>query len=253
MAEATLYITEHPDKRLIICANSLNSLNASLPKTVDILINNKNIFIELSNFNDIVSLSNQLKLHGSTVPKIVMGLPVRTYNELHLAAHYAVSDVYLDEPLVFDLFNVRKSYPIKDGEDKQLYIRVHPARGRNPVYNDPTLQDSGLCHFWITPQTAHCYENYIDVLDLTDENDIRENMLFQVYSKGEYNHGLRSLCANMTSDLPCDFISEEDVYRRISCQQRCMMPGGVKCHYCENLSLMYKIAINWGEKKEKKE
>ena len=74
IAEATLYITDHPDKRLVIRANTLDSLNTSLPKTVDILINNKNIFIELSDFNDIVSLSNQLKLHGSTVPKIVMGL-----------------------------------------------------------------------------------------------------------------------------------------------------------------------------------
>ena len=191
-----------------------------------------NLGNELNNIvYDCYILDDYVTLRQKHVPKVMYHYPITTYNNLWAILQLQPYAVVIGEPLNFDLAKVRK---ILDTYDNYIQIRVVPHIGRPSNWIHLSKQDNGLRHFWITPQTIHLYEPYVDILDLYDKDPVRENALVTTYDKGDYVFGLTSLLKNCESKIPCPMITEEMVNKRLNCRQTCMQLS-TNCHYCDRI------------------
>ena len=101
--------------------------------------------------------------------------------------------------------------------------------------------DNGAHHFWILPQHLYLYENYIDVIDLIDDNIVRETGLINAYTSTlPYNAHLSTLIQGLNSDIGAGFIDETFVNSRLNCGQYCMKNKN-SCHRCDQYIKMYDV------------
>lgn len=231
MSNAITLANKYPEKRIVIHIVDLKGTIA-LDKILNLLVETKNLYLELYNIEDLLTISSQLSIRECPNKKIFYHHPVTTFNMIYFLMQQNVSDIVLGEPIVFNLTEVRKMIP----KDSGVIIRANPAEGRPQLYNLIKNVDDGLYHFWVTPQATYLYDNYIDIFDLSDSNEIRESTLITVFQKKEYPHSLRSLCKNVDNDIPCGMFSEEDLRYRLTCKQRCIQGT---CHRCKIISDMY--------------
>lgn len=237
---ALIFSTEHLESRIVLCIDSLNDVNTSFNKLIELTIENQNIYYEFADIDDLIEFNKQLQYAKYKKSKIYFRQPINSYNMLYFITQFNISDILIGEPLTFDLPQVNQAIN-GDIEKPHINIRVRPADGMPALFTYIDNIDDGIKHFWVTPQTMHLYESCVDIFDLTDDDEIREKGLYDIYTKGEYLGDLRSLCKHMKSTIPCDFFTEQDITKRISCRQRCMRPGTTTCHYCQQINDTYEL------------
>lgn len=221
---------QYPDKRIVVHIVELEGTIA-IEKLLEILTDTPNLYLELYDIEDVLTLTSALKVSGDS-KKIFYHHPATTFNMIYFLMKNNVSDIVLGEPIVFDLSEVRKMVPKSSG----VILRVNPVQGRPPLYESIKDEDDGLYHFWAVPQSVRLYDEYIDVFDLNDPNEQREDVLITIFSREEYNHSLNSLCKNIDNQIPCSVFSDEDLRYRLTCRQRCIRGT---CHRCRVISDMY--------------
>lgn len=232
LSNAITTASQYPQKRIVIHIPELNKSSVALDKLLQLLIETPNLYLELYDISDVVNLSAQLLTRKCTDKKIFYHHAATTFNLIYFLLKHNVSDVVIGEPIVFDLPNVRKMVPQNSG----IILRVNPIQGRPPLYNSIRNEDDGLCHFWAIPQSIPFYQNYIDLFDLTDNNEERESTLLTVFLRGEYIHSLSSLCVNVDNSVPCAAFTPEDLQYRTICKQKCIMNS---CHRCRIITDTY--------------
>lgn len=169
-----------------------------------------------------------------SLKKVMYHYPVNTFNDITLlmTAHpYAIS---ISEPLTFQCNIVRPLI-------SNTLIRVHPAIGRPSTFNYIKDQDNGLKHFWIPPHLIDLYNDYIDVIDVFDQNTARQEALIDTYIDHTDNYSLQVLCKNSESTVLCSQFGEEEIQKRIVCGQKCMQKPN-SCHFCDLTVDLIKMA-----------
>lgn len=153
--------------------------------------------------------------------------PISDYNILQLVLEYDVTDIYLAEPLAFDVEELAARFNFHD-----KILRVHPAQPfTTAAYQD--LPGSHINHFWILPQHAHLYHS-IDIFELTDDNIEREATLVNVYTRDQFYVGpLDALVKdiNLDTHMTAGYVNEHWAKKRRDCHQRCLSDPDC-CHYC---------------------
>lgn len=237
---ALIFLEENPEVRTTFCINSLSDIDTPINKLLDLVIEKPHLFLEFDKLDDLIDVDKQLKWRKYTIPKIYFKYSINTYNMLYFITQFNISDVLLGEPICFDLQQVSASIN-NDEEKPHINIRVRPADGMPSLFTYIDNIDNGIQHFWVPPQLAYIYEPYVDIFDLTDDDEIRETALFEIYTKQEYLGDLRSLCKHMKAIIPCDYFEEKDIIKRVTCRQRCLKPGTTTCHYCRQIYDIYTL------------
>lgn len=219
-------IVEHPNKTYIIEVTNLQEQNFPIEKMQSLMQEQKNIVVDCYQRIDFSAL------YQAHLPRCMYHYPVTTYTDLWWVMQQHPYAVTLGEPLVFDLPNVRQSINEHTAEGEYTQIRVLPALGRPSAWNLFQLKDQGMRHFWITPQTLHVYEPYVDVLELYDVDEARESALVKIYASGECKWDMTVLLKNCGTAIPSFMIDDEFAERRLTCRQRCMQHE-YSCHRCD--------------------
>lgn len=219
---AVTYATENPDKRIIIEIPANADKLPSIEKLSKLQESTPNITYEFYELQDLIKYNKATNCGRS----YMYHYPITTWAMIQILKFHKVSDILLGEPLLFcldDIFNYVKEQNIK--------IRACPHKVRNNLLKDiPT--DIGIRHFFVLPQHVHLYEEYIDVLEISDEDDVRERGLIQTYTSGNpYLFPLNLLIENIGTSNPPDFIDNKWVHKRIYCQQKCIK-SPTECDYC---------------------
>ena len=226
------YAGRHPDKKVIIEILSLaDSKMPSVNKLYDLQQENNNVYYDFYALYDLVSYS---RAHDHAPRHIMLHQPVDTWGLIQILMYYHVSDITIDEPLTFDLPNV-----LKDIKSHDINIRIRPNIAKNR-YEKEMETDNGLHHFWVLPQHLNFYEDYIDVIDLIDNNSEREAALVKTYLSGNYEASLSLLVEGIEKDIGAPFITDKFVTRRLSCGQVCMKSKDY-CHHCDQYAKMYEV------------
>lgn len=219
-------IVEHPEKSYIIEVLSIQEQNFPVEKLLALMQEQDNLVIDCYKREDYIAL------YEIKMPHIMYHYPVATYNDLWWLLQTHPYGISITEPLAFDLPNVRQIINEHSSENEHIQIRVVPTIGRPTSWNIWQLKDQGLRHFWITPQTTHIYEPYVDVYDLYDADIMRESTLVQMYADGECKWDMTVLLKNCGIALPAFMIDDEFATRRLTCKQRCMQHE-YSCHRCD--------------------
>lgn len=219
---ALTYATEHKDKRIIVEVPSLTANKIpSVEKLFKLQQETENLILDFYELQDLAKYS---KTTGSR--HIMYHYPAVTWAMIQILMYYKVSDIYIGEPLVFDLPAVGEYI-----KDRGVIVRVCPHRVKTE-FTKNIETDLGIRHFFILPQDAAWYEKYIDVLELVDHNVVREEALVNTYTADKpYVHALDYLIENIGSELPAGVVDERWRNRRLRCQQKCLKDPK-ECDFC---------------------
>lgn len=226
MSQAVLMLEEHKDKRVIIELLDMDLHNFTVEKIHELLDEYPNLYFDCYSMTDLINITDDRR-------RYMYHYPVNTYTMLNLLIHLKVSDVTIGEPLAFDLRNLKlfllsQEHPVR--------IRVTPALGRPELFNQMKDVDDGLCHFWMLPQHMGFYNDYIDAVDLYDENVTREETLVKLFLNGAYNKALKYYLRNGECEITADLIDKQLLDRRLTCNQVCMQN---RCHFCQTFTNFY--------------
>ena len=225
LVQAINFLENNKNKKVIIEILSLDD-KISIDKIHDLLNEYPNLYFDFYDITDLLNTCNDKN-------KYMYHFPVNTYNMLNLLLSLPISDVTIGEPLTFDLDSLQAFI---DNQDKKINIRVNPTLGRPELFNLISESDNGFNHFWILPQHMEFYDPYIDVLDLYDDNEVREQALVRVFRKGIYNRELKYFLKNCDTEVRGFFIDEEFIKRRVNCNQNCFRN---RCHWCNTYEHLY--------------
>ena len=221
-------LEKYQDKILIIEILDLEKAQIAYDKIKNLAIENNNIVIDCYNIHDYEILSEEPALHG----KLMCHYPVNNYTDMRRILYNTPYAITIGEPLTFDLAKVRQAID-RMNSDFKIKIRVVPTIGRPTEWLMVADKDDGLKHFWITPNTVNIFEDFIDVLDLYDEDPHREEALLTVFNKQMYVMPLGSLIKNIQNDIPAHMFDETFMTHRLNCHQVCMRDPSL-CSYCDN-------------------
>lgn len=233
LMSALEYAERHPEKKIIIEIFSLD--DNKLPK-IDKLFalqqERDNIFYDFYILSDLVKYSKS----NHRPSRVMFHQPATTWGLIQILMYYNVSDITIDEPLTFNMSEIAANVRANG-----INIRVRPNIAKNR-YEQEMESDSGIRHFWVLPQHLNFYEEYIDVLDLIDNNSERETAVVNTYLNNKpYEASLSLLVEGIEHDVGASFIDDRFVIRRLNCGQTCMKNTNY-CHYCDTMMRMYDIA-----------
>lgn len=177
------------------------------------------------------------KAHGN----YYFNYPADNYNMLNTLLQIGVSDIVLDEPLVFDIERVR-NYIFNKTSNQDLRIHIRPYLGKPGWMPE---KESIIHHFWVLPQDIDLYEPYVDVVDLFAISGAREAKLIEDYCiKHETETVLGALVENRCVEdlkMPAAMITEDLVLDRLDCRQICMSTYPQRCHKCDLQYIAFKV------------
>ena len=169
--------------------------------------------------------------------------PAENYNLLNTLLYYNVSDILLNEPMVFDLPNVSKFIRNKSVYGNYINIHVRPDHGK-PEFMP--INESILHHFWLLPQHVNIYSPYIDVIDLFAVTPQREERLVKAYCTDQsYENELGAFVLNYAAsdmDMDARMVTEDLVQRRLDCNQICLTKYPPRCHMCDIEQSLYHLS-----------
>ena len=227
------YAGSHPEKKVIIETLHAEEDNFTPEIVNDLLNENPNLYFDFYDINDLVKYSNDIR-------RFMYHYPANTFNMMYFLLQFPISDITIGEPLTFDLDTVREAFAHME-EFERPHIRVNPAIGRPSLFNSIGSIDDGLNHFWILPQHTKIYDEYIDVVDLLDDNATREETLVKLFKKGSYANQLRYYLRNGENPIYASLLDENLAKRRINCRQTCMRgKRPYRCNYCSVEAELYK-------------
>lgn len=231
--DALGYAERHPDKRVIIELLDLHDdYMPPMEKLHKLHTEQTNVYYDFYNLHDLVEYSRFLKDNENHY--IMYHQPVLTWGLVQILLYHKVSDIVISEPLTFNMQELAQNIHPK------VKIRVRPYFAKPEVARGIET-DSGIHHFWILPQHIHLYEPYIDVIDLIDDNIVRETALVNTYtSNKEFAARLDTLIEGIESSIGASFIDEKFVQRRLNCGQNCLKNNNY-CHFCDQYVKMYDV------------
>lgn len=230
LTPALEYANRHPDKKIIIEIFSLDDKKLpSIEKLYALQQERTNIYYDFYILSDLVRYSKE---NNRNPRHIMFHQPATTWGLVQILMYYNVSDIAIDEPLTFNMSEIGMNI-----RSKGIAIRVRPNVAKNS-YEKEMENDTGIIHFWVLPQHLYLYEDYIDVIDIIDNNSERETALVNIYLQDTYESSLGLLIDGITVDIGASFIDDKFVIRRLSCGQNCMKNDNY-CHYCSTMMRMY--------------
>lgn len=199
-----------------------------------------NLFFDFHKFDDFKTIASQFSER-----KYMYHFPVNTYMDVQYLLEYpGLAAITIEEPLTFDMENVHKV--IKEDEERDIQIRVYPAIGRPSRYRD-FKGDNGINHFWILPQHLKAYEEYIDIIDLSDRSQSREHALCKLYTTYvPYLLSMKPLFKYVDTNVIGAFVDDDWVKRRLNCKQTCLQKG-IHCKMCLNQDRLYNSILEHPE------
>ena len=240
------YAAAHPDKKVIIEVLNANEENITSELVNGLIEENKTLYFDFYDINDLVALSNEYR-------RFMYHYPVNTFNMMNFLLQFPISDITLNEPLTFDLDTVKEVMDHLNPEERP-YIRVNPTIGRPSMFNYIMDVDDGLKHFWMLPQHMSIYEPYIDVIDLLDDNAVREETLVKLFRKGVYMNELRYFLKNCENTTFATLLDDKLAKRRTTCRQTCMKgKQPYRCNYCFIETELYRQLSEQQKKSEDQE
>lgn len=231
--DALGYAERHSDKRVIVEILDLHKERVpSIEKLHKLHEEMPNVYYDFYNLHDLVEYARWL---GSYEHKYIMyHQPALTWGLIQILLYYKVSDIVIGEPLAFNMPELEKNV-----HDKAR-IRIRPYFAK-PEIARGIETDSGIHHFWVLPQHMHLYEQYVDVIDLLDDNVVRETALVHTYTSGkEFSARLDTLIEGVECEVGASFIDEKFVMRRLSCGQNCLKNSNY-CHHCDQYVKMFNV------------
>lgn len=148
--------------------------------------------------------------------------PVTDWETFQELRELEVSDVYIDGPLGF---YVDALSSIKG----DIKIRVSPTVSPNISISAKRSPSS----LFIRPEDLSFYSSVIDVIDFKANDQVKEDTLFSIYTRGTFNYDINLLINGLPSNVNNLMFKSDFAKTRLNCQQKCNIPGHV-CHYCDN-------------------
>lgn len=233
MNEALGYAERHSNKRVIVEFIDLHGEHIpQIEKLHKLHVEMPNVYYDFYNLYDLVEYARWLGKYEDRY--IMYHQPALTWGLIQILLYYRVSDITLGEPLTFNMNELEKNvHP-----HARLRIRPYIAK---PEIARGIETDPGIHHFWVLPQHMHLYEPYIDVLDLLDDNIVREAALVNTYtSNKEFSARLDTLIEGVECEIGASFIDDKFVQRRLTCGQSCLKNSNY-CHFCDQYVKMYDV------------
>lgn len=233
----TLYgfMKDHRDKRYLIAGASSEDPGRLLEQ-VDIVRDSvQDYTIECSS----ILYTKKLIKDGY---KAFVKFPITDWETLNSFVNIGVSDVWIDSCLGFQLGKVYQLC-----RDKGIKIRVSPSLS-------PTAAITGLKpnSFFIRPEDLSLVSKYIGVIDFKVTNQEKEDALFSIYKRGNFIYNLKDLLDDCAFSVPNPYLKPEFGQARITCGQRCLIPGH-SCHLCETQVQLTNLVYEYfkGEERDK--
>lgn len=214
---------KYPEKTIVLMCYKDNIINWKEIHNWNVLCRGKLIMC-LASVEDVEECKNE------GVP-FYFGYPVKTFFELNALKDLGVCYVRLGEPLFFELNKVKNI---------GIPVRAVP----NVAYVDIFPHKDGVCGTWIRPEDVDVYEDYIEVFEFEDSEDIiREQALYRIYAEQKQWPGdLNMLFTNFDYPGVNRMILPEIASKRINCGQRCQSNGACKiCYRALSLAIPEKI------------
>lgn len=232
MNDALGYAERHSDKRVIIEFLDLHADHIpTIEKLHKLHQEQPNIYYDFYNLHDLVEYSRAFERQ---VDYIMYHQPALTWGLVQILLYYKVCDIVISEPLTFNMNELEKNV------HPYARIRIRPYIAK-PEIARGIETDSGIHHFWVLPQHMHFYEPYVDVIDLLDDNIVRETALVSIYtSNKEFSARLDTLIEGVECGIGASFIDDKFVQRRLTCGQSCLKNSNY-CHYCDQYVKMYDV------------
>ena len=203
---------KYPEKKIILMCYKDEIIDWSDVHTWNVLCRG-NLIMCLSSVDDVQGCKDE------DVP-FYFGYPIKTFFELNSLKDMGVCYVRLGEPLFFELDKVRRF---------GIPVRAVP----NVAYVDMFPHADGVCGTWIRPEDTDVYEDYVEVFEFEDSNDIKkEQALFRIYAEQRIWPGdLNMLITNFNYPGVNRMILPDIAPRRTNCGQRCQSGGACKICY----------------------
>ena len=222
---------EYKSKRLILEILQFEKLTLNgQPMTYDmlgsLLKDMDNLFLDFYLFDDLISFDNETQYEYRE--RFMFHYPVDTYALLNILLDHHVSDITLNEPLIFDIQNVEHFIHYNN---PTVCIRMRPYIGRAAWM----LDTEDMCHFWVLPQHIYLYENYVNVIDILANSVMREETLFKIYRSGTYQLDMAVLIDHfdVQPTVKGAWIDDALAMRRLNCKQICQSTKPKRCHVCQ--------------------
>lgn len=158
--------------------------------------------------------------------------PVADWESFTNLKELGVSDIYIDGPLGFQCNDIKSS-------KVEVKIRVSPTVSPNASLSNSANENT----FFIRPEDLSLYEEVIDIIDFSETDQEKEDILFSIYKRGIFNFDLKELIQTLNMSVPNLFINPEFAKFRLNCGQRCKAPGRV-CHSCETQFILTNKILN---------
>lgn len=209
------FIKDHPDKRYNISFKIDTEQEEKIVQQITLLRQvTQNYTIQCSS----ISTFRKLKGHGFNT---YLAFPATDWETYQGMRESEVTDILIDGPLGFQVEKLAMS----KGDIK---IRALPNSSPNSA-----LSADSASFFFIRPEDQRLYSSALDIIELNDSFQEREDALFDIYKREKFDYELNKVVTNLPYDVNNHFFNEEFVKHRLNCAQRCKIPNH-SCHLCDN-------------------
>lgn len=194
----------------------------------------ENLFIDFYRLDDLIEFNDYTQYKYQY--RFMFHYPVDTYNLIKILLTNNVSDITVTEPIAFDMKNLEHYIHY---DNPQIKIRIRPYVGRNSWMPN----DEDMCHFWVLPQHIKYYEPYVYVVDILANDIAREETLYNIYKRGNYELDLAALIEHFdtTPTVKGVWIDDAMALQRVNCRQICQSTKPQRCHLCQLQHMMLKV------------
>ena len=207
-------IEQYPDKTIILDLDSENSIDWNLIKEFNIM--------SKGNFAICLYDDAKAKIARENKIKFYFGFIVTTWYDLNNHVRLGASYVRLGSPLIHMLDKVNETYP-------DLKIRAVP----NTAITGHLPKADGVTGDWIRPEDVEYYSNYIYIMEFEHckFNPNKEQVLYNIYSSGEWPGELSDIVPDLGYSGLNRMIPPNTLVRRAECRQQCQEPNNY-CRLC---------------------
>lgn len=195
-------------------------INIYIPQKEEIDFEYFDKYKDIWNLTFVMSNAFMIPMMKQSGYRVFWAFPITSYLELSSILALGVDEVIIDQPLFFDLPQVKKICG-------DVEIRVNPIK----CYTPYMPRADGINCAYIRPEDIDTYAEYIDHLEFGEQELGKERVYIKIYSEAKNWPGnLNLLLEGLGYNIDNRGIPEDFAKHRLTCKQRCLRDQS--CHYC---------------------
>lgn len=218
-----------PEQKIIIRIAEVEDIKNVLPFLIKLTKVHSNFIVQI----DLFSQKEYIELLKDNNIGFMFINFAKQFDQFYTMAELGAEDIYIVEDLAFfvgRLQDIRHKYNIN--------LRLIPDIAQSAMGTSHVIPQ--ITKFFIRPEDIDAYEDYIDVIEISRDND-RQSTIYEIYKQQQWSGNLEDIILDLDLQVNNLNIAPHFGPNRVNCGKRCMYGRCNLCMEMQELATRFKL------------